>query len=53
MFPAPGFHVAAGIVTHSSIQISGMLPGNSEFQLPPKIFCWVQVWRLVLLDQCF
>lgn len=28
------------------LQVSGMSLGNMDFQLPPKIFYWVQVWRL-------
>ncbi len=29
-----------------SFQVLGLLLGNTEFQLPPYIFYWVQVWRL-------
>ena len=28
------------------LQVSGLSLGNTDFQLPPKIFNWVQVWRL-------
>ena len=41
-------------MAHSSTQIfqvSGLLLGNTEFQLPPNIFYWVQVWRLARLLQ--
>jgi len=27
-------------------QVSGKSLGNTDFQLPPKTFYWVQVWRL-------
>ena len=28
------------------LQVLGLSLGNTDFQLPPKIFYWVQVWRL-------
>ena len=28
------------------LEVSGLSLGNTDFQLPPKIFYWVQVWRL-------
>ena len=28
------------------LQVSGLSLGNTDFQPPPKIFYWVQVWRL-------
>ncbi|MED6234279.1 hypothetical protein ATANTOWER_026008 [Ataeniobius toweri] len=28
------------------LQASGLSLGNTDFQLPPKIFNWAQVWRL-------
>ncbi|CDQ92236.1 unnamed protein product [Oncorhynchus mykiss] len=28
------------------LQVSGLSLGNTDFQLPPKMFYWVQVWRL-------
>jgi hypothetical protein len=27
------------------LQVSGLSLGNTDFQLSPKIFYWVQVWR--------
>ena len=45
-------HPAAGILAHSSIQTFSrsfrlrLSLGNMDFQLTPKIFYWVQVWRL-------
>jgi len=28
------------------LHVQGLSLGNTDFQLPPKIFYWVQVWRL-------
>jgi len=39
-----------GPILHTDLlqifQISWLLLGNTDFQLPPKIFYWVQVWSL-------
>ncbi len=45
-------HTVAGILAHSSMQISSRAVMFWDFQLPPKIFYGVEIWRLArpLLD---
>ncbi len=39
-------HTVAGILAHSSMQISSRAVMFWDFQLPPKIFYGVEIWRL-------
>lgn len=39
-------HIVAGILAHSSMQICSRADvlRLSDFQLPPQILCWIEVW---------